>query len=291
MSALSAAEAPEARLGEQEFKRIAGMLRADAGIHLAAGKAALVHSRLIKRLRALGMSRFSDYCALVASPAGAAERREMMAALTTNVTSFFREPHHFDDLRARVLPPLLDEARRGGRVRIWSAASSSGQEPYSIALTVLDLLPQAAELDVRVLATDIDPNMVRATAAGVYDESALAAVPKAMRLRWFERGTQTGVSGEPQLRAGAALRRLVAARELNLIGEWPMTARYHAVFCHNVVIYFEAATQALLWSRMAPCLVPGGTLYIGHSERVSGDAARRFAADGVTTYRLRAEAA
>ncbi len=285
MSALSTA-APEVTLGKNEFARIADMLLADSGIHLASGKAALVHGRLIKRLRAHGMTRFSEYCALVASPGGADERREMLAALTTNVTAFFREPHHFDDLRRKVLPPLLERARRGDRVRIWSAASSSGQEPYSIALTILELLPDAADLDVRILATDIDPNMVSATKAALYEDDTLAAVPKAMRLRWFQRQSEAAPSGQSMYRAAEAMRRLVVPRELNLVGHWPMSARYQAVFCRNVVIYFEASTQARIWARMLPYLEPNATLYIGHSERVAGDAAKLLVIDGVTTYRL-----
>ncbi len=265
-----------------DFRRIAAMLHADAGIALHESKATLVYSRLAKRLRALRLGSFADYCDLVASPDGVVERREMLAALTTNVTRFFREPHHFEHLKTNVLPPLLEQARRGGRVRLWSAASSSGQEPYSIALTVLQLMPEAAELDVRILATDIDPNMVAAGRAGTYPAAALADVPPDLRRRWFtplpeERGS---------MRAGEALRSLVTFQEMNLIGTWPMRGRFQAIFCRNVVIYFEEETQTRIWSRMVPLLDPSGVLYIGHSERVLGDAAPLLRAEGITTYRL-----
>ena len=264
-----------------DFRRIAAMLHADAGIALHENKATLVYSRLAKRLRKLRLGSFAEYCDLVAGPDGAAERREMLAALTTNVTRFFREPHHFEHLRTRVLPPLLEQARRGGRVRLWSAASSSGQEPYSIALTVLQLMPEAPELDVRILATDIDPNMVAAGRAGTYPAALLAEVPAELRRRWF-----TPAAGEPgSMRASDALRSLVTFQEMNLIGTWPMRGRFQAIFCRNVVIYFEEETQARVWSRMVPLLDASGVLYIGHSERVLGEAAPLLRADGITTYR------
>ena len=129
----------------EDFRHIAQMLHAHAGIALNEGKAALVYSRLAKRLRVLGLRSFRDYCALVEGVDGVDERQKMTAALTTNVTRFYREPHHFDDLRDRVMPELAARARAGGRVRLWSAACSNGQEPYSMALTVLQALPEAAE--------------------------------------------------------------------------------------------------------------------------------------------------
>ncbi len=202
----------------------------------------------------------------------------MLRALTTNVTRFFREPHHFEHLRTTVLPPLLAAARAGGRVRLWSAACSNGQEPYSLGLTVLDLLPNAAELDVRVLATDIDTDMVAAGRAGHYDADALSPVPAPLRSRWF-RPAGDGME------AGPELRRLVQFRELNLIGAWPMRGGFDAIMCRNVAIYFDADTQALVWSRFAPLLAPGTHLYIGHSERLSGPAAAGFVPAGTTIYR------
>ncbi|MBV8473587.1 MAG: protein-glutamate O-methyltransferase CheR, partial [Hyphomicrobiales bacterium] len=259
---------------------IAAMLYADAGIYLQESKATLVYSRLVKRLRKLNLENFQDYCQLVASPQGAAERLEMLSALTTNVTRFFREPHHFDHLRAQVLPPMLEAARRGGRVRLWSAACSTGQEPYSIALTLLSLEPNAASLDVKILATDIDPRVVAEAQRGVYPESALAEVPADLRRRYFE-PTQQG------WQAVEAMRRLIAFRTLNLNADWPMAGKFGAIFCRNVVIYFDEPTQQAVWSRFADKLEPNGWLYIGHSERVTGPATARFVSEGVTAYRLK----
>jgi chemotaxis protein methyltransferase CheR len=260
------------------------MLYADAGIFIPESKTTLVYSRLVKRLRMLNLASFRDYCDLVGSPQGSGERLEMLSALTTNVTRFFREPHHFEHLGAQVLPPLLELARRGGRVRLWSAACSSGPEPYSMALTVLSLEPNAASLDVRILASDIDPRVVEEGRRGIYPAAALAEAPVALRKRYF-----TAVGGDERrgLQASDELRRLVVFRTLNLNGVWPMPGKFHAIFCRNVVIYFDEQTQQTVWSKFAGKLERGGVLYIGHSERVTGPAAARFASDGVTAYRLR----
>ena len=270
-------------LTAEDFRRIAAMLHADAGIALHEQKATLVYSRLAKRLRALGLRSFREYCALVAEAGGADERQQMLAALTTNVTRFFREPHHFDHLRTTVLPPLLDAARRGARVRLWSAACSNGSEPYSMGLVVLGLMPDAADHDVRILASDIDPVMIAEGKAGRYPASALQPAPADLVRRFFR---PLG-PGSDQLEAGEELRALIAFRELNLIGDWPMKGRFDAIFCRNVVIYFEDDTQSRVWSRFAPMLTPGGRLFIGHSERLIGPAAALFAPDGVTVHRLK----
>jgi chemotaxis protein methyltransferase CheR len=266
-----------------DFQAIAAMLHAEAGIYLAETKATLVYSRLAKRLRALGLESFRDYCALVAGNEGVGERQKMIAALTTNVTRFFREPHHFEHLKTQVLAPLAEAARRGRRVRLWSAASSSGQEPYSIALTVLSVLPDAASLDIRVLATDIDPHMIAEGRAGLYTESAIADVPADLRRNYF---VKAAGAGDKKWGVADDLHEMVAFRELNLNGSWPMKGPFDAIFCRNVVIYFDEPTQQRIWQRFVPLMVPGASLYIGHSERVSGPAAAQFESDGITTYRL-----
>lgn len=265
---------------QRNFDQIAALLREQTGIALTESKATLVYSRLAKRLRKLGIENFDAYWTLIDSPEGKGERNEMMAALTTNVTRFFREPHHFDYLRRELAPRLSEAARRGDRVRLWSAACSSGEEPYSMGLTLLDTLPDAARYDVRILATDIDPNMVARARAGVYREDAVAPIPPAMRERWMKR-QQDGqhvlwcVKDE--------LRTLITFKELNLIGPWPMRGRFDVVFCRNVVIYFEEATQIALWNRFKEVLTPEGRLFIGHSERVDVPG---FESAGLTIYKL-----
>ena len=268
----------------EDFRRIAAMLHADAGISLPDSKSTLVYSRLAKRLRLLGIASFRDYCALLDGVEGADERQKMIAALTTNVTRFFREPHHFDHLRTTVLPPLLDAARRGGRVRLWSAGCSRGHEPYSLAMTVLALMPNAAEHDVRILATDIDPDVVQEGLAGRYSLAALEGTPRAALTRFFR--PEGGTGDEALYSAIDDMRRLVTFRELNLIGPWPMAGTFDIIFCRNVAIYFDEDTQARLWGRFADNLAPGGTLCIGHSERLAGPAQGRFTNVGITAYRL-----
>lgn len=271
-------------LTASDLKRIADMLREDAGIFLSEGKAPLVYSRLSKRLRALELKSFREYCNLVASEEGSDERKKMLAALTTNVTQFYREPHHFKHLEEHVLPPLLETAKRGARVRLWSAACSNGQEPYTIALSVLKLLPDATSYDIRILATDIDGNMVAEGKNGIYSETTLKPVPPELRKRWF---TPLSDGKSEDLAVGDEMRQLVVFKELNLLGNWPMKGKFDAIFCRNVVIYFEEETQQRVWSRFVPMITSGGFLYIGHSERVSGPATTYFQNDGVTTYKLK----
>lgn len=268
----------EFELTQKDFLRIAKILYEDSGIALPDSKMALVYSRLAKRLRALGMQSFRQYCEHVSGSEGAGERMTMLAALTTNVTHFFREMHHFDHLRTDLLPPLLDAAKRGGRVRIWSAGCSNGHEPYSIALTILGMMPDAANYDIRILASDIDPNVVAFGRAGIYDDAAVQPVPMELRRRWFQRsGNGHSVSEE--------MRTLVSFRELNLIGEWPMKNGFQAIFCRNVTIYFDEPTRQKIWSRFMKYLEPAGVLYIGHSERLTGSASDQLSLVGTTTYR------
>ena len=267
----------------EDFRRVASMLHSDAGISLTENKATLVYSRLAKRLRALGLQSFKEYCTLVAGEDGVDERQKMLAALTTNVTRFFREPHHFEHLAKSVLPPLLEQARKGGKVRLWSAACSSGQEPYSMAMTILKLMPNAPDYDIRILATDIDPNVIATGRTGVYSQDLIAGIPGDDLNRHFS--SVTGARGEKSWQAGEALQSLVSFKELNLIGDWPMKGKFDAIFCRNVVIYFEEATQSRIWSRFLPLMHRGARLYIGHSERVTGPAAAQLSNDGLTTYR------
>lgn len=289
MNAIDSRQAPDEILASGEYplsrkdlSDIAAMIYADAGIYLNDSKASLVYSRLSKHIRQLGLSGFKEYCALVSSEAGAGPRREMLSHLTTNFTRFFRENHHFEHLRDEVLPGLLNRARNGGRVRIWSAACSDGQEPYSIALTVLAMMPNAADYDFRILATDIDPKILAQARAGVYDENALETVSPAMRKQWFR---EVDANGRRKFQVDDRVKKLITFNELNLMAQWPFKGNFDVIFCRNVVIYFDEPTQMKIWSRFASLLPDGGHLYIGHSERVSGDSKNLFDNIGITTYR------
>ncbi|AMY68535.1 CheR family methyltransferase [Frigidibacter mobilis] len=262
-----------------QMAEIARIAYAEAGIVIAPGKTSMVQSRLAKRLRALDLPDYDSYLVLVNSEAGQDERRRMISALTTNVSHFFRESHHFDTLRNEVLPPLVAKIRAGGRARLWSAGCSNGQEAWSMAMTVLELMPDAPEHDLRILATDIDPLVVEKGRSATYDAQMVAGVDPALRKRFFE-----AAGGQHQLIAAA--QSLVSFHELNLHAPWPMRGPFDVIFCRNVVIYFDAETQDRLWHRFAEVLAPGGWLMVGHSERVPVAPASRFVTAGITTYRL-----
>ncbi|MGQ3078008.1 MAG: protein-glutamate O-methyltransferase CheR [Allorhizobium sp.] len=269
-------------LTRRDLNEIAAMIYSDAGIALNDSKASLVYSRLSKHIRNLGLSGFRAYCQLVASQEGAGERREMLSHLTTNFTRFFRENHHFEHLRDEVLPGLIQRAKSGGRVRIWSAASSDGQEPYSIALTVFQAFPNVLDYDFKILATDIDPKILAIARQGAYDEQALETVSPAMRKQWFK---EVEIAGRRKFQVDDRLKRLITYNELNLMAQWPFKGKFDVIFCRNVVIYFDEPTQMRIWTRFGELLPVGGHLYIGHSERVSGDSKNDFDNIGITTYR------
>jgi chemotaxis protein methyltransferase CheR len=264
---------------DEDFALIARRAQAEFGLHLTAAKKDLVYSRLSKRLRHLNLGDFRSYCRLLEAPGGEAERIEMLSALTTNVTHFFREEHHFKTLREQVLPPLIAAARAGRRVRLWSAGCSAGQEPYSLAFTVLDAFPEAARHDLRILATDVDPAILARAREGVYDLDEAKSLPEALRAQHVRD------LGRGRFALGDKARQLITYAELNLMHDWPMRGPFDVIFCRNVAIYFDKETQSRLWQRFAQILAPEGVLFIGHSERVSGPAAGQLAVTGVTTYR------
>ena len=264
---------------DADFAVIARRAQADFGLHLTGAKKDLVYSRLSKRLRQLGLADFQSYCRLIEGTGADDERMQMLSALTTNVTHFFREGHHFQTLRATVLPPLIAAARSGQRVRLWSAGCSAGQEPYSLAFTVLELCPDAARLDIRILATDVDPAILVRARQGVYDKDEMKSLPDMVRAQHV---TEAGAS---LFAVGEKARALITFGELNLMQDWPMRGTFDVIFCRNVAIYFDKETQSRLWARFADMLPTGGYLFIGHSERVAGPAGQCLETVAVTTYR------
>ena len=269
-------------LSDADFKKVAAIAYTKAGLAIAPSKAAMVHTRLARRLRALQMNSYTEYCALVESNEGKSELREFISALTTNVSHFFREDHHFDRLREEVLPELLDKLQSGMKVRIWSAGCSNGQEPFSIATLLLENGPLPPGADLKILATDIDPKVITFAKAGVYDKQMIAGLPETLRSQFFnpvDTGRELAWQANPQLKE------LIAFKELNLLDQWPMKGRFDVIFCRNVVIYFDEPTQKVLWQKFSDVMDPGSWLFLGHSERVSDEFGSELPSVGMTTYR------
>jgi len=264
----------------EDFRKIAALVHSSAGIVLNEGKANLVYSRVVKRLRALGLKNFRDYCELLAGAEGVDERQSLVAAMTTNVTRFYREDHHFSYLKTHIFPELCERARAGERVRIWSAGCSSGEEAYTIALTMLPMLPDAASRDVRILCTDIDPVIVEKGKLATYSLDQLKDVPESLRREYFRRSP----SDPERLTVTEAATGLTRFRQLNLHEDWPMRGKFDVIFCRNTMIYFDDPAQDRLVRRFHDILHPGGHLFIGHSERVRTSAAP-FQLVAQTTYR------
>lgn len=262
-----------------DFAAIAALAHGHAGLVLAESKATLVQSRLGGRVRARGMRAFADYVALIREDRE--ERAAAIEALATNHTKFFREAHHFDHFAQTLRPALIERLSRGGRVRLWSAGSSSGEEAYSLMMTLLgeDRRAAGAALsgNIVALASDLSRPVLDVGRRGLYPPAAAQDIPAPLLARWAR------VTGEG-VQMGDALRGLIRFRLLNLLHPWPMRGAFDAIFCRNTMIYFDASTKARLVARLADQLAPGGYLYIGHSERLPAAIAGRFRAVGQTIY-------
>ena len=282
MSALrSTVDAPlraggtEFAFGEADFARVRELIHERAGISLHAGKQAMVYSRLSRRLRELGHGSFGSYLQWLECASGASaeqEWQEFVNCLTTNLTSFFREDHHFPLLAAELA------RRRGRSLRIWCNAASTGEEPYSLAMTVVETLGPAA--DVKLLCSDIDTKVLASAERGVYAADARGLSAERLRLH-FQRGSGAN-SG--RVRVKPELQRLVEFRVHNLMDEhWQLGAAFDIVFCRNVMIYFDAPTQRSVLERMHRTLQPQGLLFAGHSENF-GASSDLFRLRGKTVY-------
>ena len=265
-------------LTDAQFAAITQRIHRETGIVIGAAKRSMLISRLAHRLRHLGLSDFAAYVRFLNSTDGEMEQHALISAITTNVTRFFREPHHFEAL-ADTVPTLVARARAGGRVRIWSAGCSTGQEPYSIAATLIDRAPDIAQHDVRILATDIDVEVIETARRGVYDPRCLDGDTPA-QMRRHLRQTADG-----QFAVSPDLQRLIRFEPLNLLGHWPFSGQFDVLFCRNVVIYFDADTRHNLWRRFASRVLPEGQLFLGHSERMDPRLDPYFVPCGITRYR------
>ncbi len=264
---------------EEDFQALRGLVKSLTGIHLSEQKRELVYGRLTRRLRALRLRSFAEYRELL----GRDEREltELCNAITTNLTAFFREPHHFEYLREHWLAPLAED--RGGprRLRMWSAACSSGEEPYSMAMTVLEGLPQPERWDIRILATDLDSDVLARARRGVYPLDRLSGVSTERQARFFRDHREGGVASR-QISAEVAQR--VTFKQLNLMQTLPMRGPLDVVFCRNVVIYFDKETQRDLFARISRLQRPGDLLFLGHSESLF-KVSESYALIGKSIYR------
>lgn len=276
-------EQGEIALSDREFERVKQRLYRVAGIALSDAKQTLVVSRLYKIVRGLGLSSFDDYLDYLERQGSAKDAQDFINALTTNLTRFFREDHHFEHLERHIGSIIASRPSPGRngrpRLRIWSAGCSTGQEPYTIALSLLSAFPDLKRWDFRILATDIDTTVLAKAANGLYPESELSGLSPE-RAALFER-----VGGE--IRVPAAARELISFLPLNLIEPWPVKGPFDAIFCRNVAIYFDRPTQTEVFGRFRAVLSSQGFLYIGHSENL-GNSSGEFRLVGKTIYQPRA---
>jgi chemotaxis protein methyltransferase CheR len=267
-------------LSAAEFDRIRALVREHTGISLSETKRQLVYGRLSRRLRALQLGNFSDYIKVL-ERGEPAELEEFTNAVTTNLTSFFREPHHFEYLASDALAEIMKRNAGPRRLRIWCCAASTGEEPYSISMVLREAQAQLVGWDAKLLATDLDSNVLAQGQRGIYVRDRFAGMAGKRVARFF---SEVNDNGERKLSAEDEIRDLITFKQLNLMHEWPMKGPFDAIFCRNVIIYFDKETQRKLFERMAALQRPGDFLFLGHSEslyRVSD----RYELIGRTIYR------
>ena len=259
--------AREFTFSETDFRTLARLAYEHAGIALADGKRNLVYSRLSRRLRTLGLNSFREYREFLSSDEH--EIENFINSISTNHTKFFREAHHFEHFRAHVAVPFTQTAGRtvGGRLRVWSAGCSSGEEPYTIAVVLKREVRDIGAHDVRILATDIDTDVLAKAARGEFATNAIDEIPKPYQAFF---NTEGGEGALKKVVANDDIQSMIAFRKLNLMEQWPFRGLFDAIFCRNVMIYFDMPTKSALVERFTQQIKPGGWLYIGHSESLIG---------------------
>jgi len=253
-------------LSKENFSFICQYVYDIAGIVLNTSKKEMVYRRLTRIIRERKISSFTEYCDLLkAEPEK--EKDYFINAITTNLTSFFREQHHFDYMVQHELPKLIKNSLTNHkRLRIWSSASSTGEEPYSIAITLLETMKDSlSQWDAKILATDIDSNVLAAGKSGVYDDRRIEDIPKKFKEKYFHRGVG---NNKNKVKVDKELSKLITFKQLNLLHDWPMKGPFDIIFCRNVIIYFDKETQQELFARYYEMLTPGGLLILGHSENL-----------------------
>jgi chemotaxis protein methyltransferase CheR len=265
---------------QSDFEHLRELIKQTTGINLADSKKQLVYGRISRRLRHLGLASFGAYRRLLET-GGGSELSEFCNAMTTNLTAFFRESHHFDYLRDKILKPLRDDPRGSRRLRIWSAACSSGEEPYCIAMTVCEAIPEWRKWDIKILATDVDSAMVEFARRGIYGADRIKGLSE-RRLREFF-GSEGGAASATYT-VTPQLAQLITFKQLNLMHALPMRGPLDAIFCRNVIIYFDKETQRELFERVAPLQRAADHLFLGHSESLF-KVSQRYELIGRTIYR------
>ena len=245
---------------QADFDVLRKMSNDHTGIIVPDDKFDMFYSRLSKHIRRLGLTNFADYCEVLSGD-NASEFSEFINSITTNLTSFFREMHHFDYLRGTVIPQLLKANADTRKIRIWSAGCSTGEEPYSIAMTLLDNLPRGWE--VKILATDLDTDVLSTAASGIYSADRIKGLLANLVRNWFMKSKP----GQNDLvKVKSELQSIIRFRQLNLMGDWPMRGPFDVIFCRNVLIYFDKSTKIRLAQRFSEILANDSHLFIGHSE-------------------------
>ena len=265
---------------EAEFEKLRGLIFQRSGISISTAKKQLIYRRISNRLKALKLSSFSEYISILES-GDSSENETFLNSITTNLTSFFRENHHFDYLANTAMPEILEAKKATRRLRIWSAGCSTGEEPYSIAMTLQPFSAQLDSWDAKVLCTDLDTEVLSKARMGTYEESKTNGLSQLQKERWFK---EENIGEEKFLSAKPLLKKNLHFRQLNLMNRWPMSGAFDVVFCRNVMIYFDRETQVELVSRFAEVIEPNGHLIIGHSETL-GRVSDRFELIGKTVYR------
>jgi len=254
-------------LTDSQFRRISELIYKLAGIDLQKSKKQLVKARLNSRLRELELTSFDQYLARLSSDRSGNELVMMLDSISTNLTSWFRERHHFNYLREEIIPQILSRKKNPRKVRIWSAGCSSGEEPYSIGITLLEAIGNLPNWDMRILATDLSTRVLRMASSGIYPEKRMSGMPETVCRRYFNLGLR---HGEKIYQAKPDLKRMISFNRLNLMESWPMPGPFDVIFCRNVMIYFDKPTQNRLINRYHDLLSPGGILFLGHAESLAG---------------------
>lgn len=265
---------------DQDFHHLRDLVSRHTGIALADNKKELVYGRVSRRLRALRMNSFEAYRTLL-EEGGGNELEQFTNLITTNLTAFFREPHHFDYLKATILPDLLKRRRDSAKIKIWSAGCSTGEEPYSIAIALKEAIPNLGSWDIKILATDLDSNVLAHGKTGIYTEDRLSGISDERLKKWFYKGK--GVN-KGKVKVHEELQELITFQQLNLMGNWPMKEKFDVIFCRNVVIYFDKPTQTKLFSRFSGALAEDGNMIVGHSETLN-KVTDKFELLGKTVYK------